>query len=192
MRQLAGVAGPERARSRLACRAYLRAARFGVASPRLGPKGGSPSRSLNGARRRICTRTGNSLNVVSLLVGLRDERDIPGRSLPPAHCIRATEGRSIYFALGDVKWSTYPVTSAFEAQRSDKLSHGSGTYGRWAEEKGGKGEKPLAFLLPCTLSHLPTLPPLNYKDKGRTQKAEVRGFLRVGPLHYFSICHSSL
>jgi len=32
------------------------------------------------------------------------KRDIPGRSLPPAQCLRAIEGRSIYFALGDVKW----------------------------------------------------------------------------------------
>jgi len=37
------------------------------------------------------------------------KRDIPGRSLPPAHCLRATEGRSIYFALGDVKWYARPV-----------------------------------------------------------------------------------
>jgi hypothetical protein len=35
--------------------------------------------------------------------------------------------------------------------------------------------------------------PVDIEDKGRTQKAEVlQRFLRVGPLHYFSICHSSL
>jgi len=97
---------------------------------------------------------------VPLLLGYASGRNIPGRSLPPAHCLRAAEGRSIYFALGD-------------------------------EKNGG------AKLLLCPNSLAAAR--LQFCEtswqKRQRENAEGRGprrIMRVEPLHYFSICHSSL
>jgi hypothetical protein len=46
------------------------------------------------------------------LLTYSSRKNILGRSLPPAQCLHATEGRLIYFALGDVNFSEVLLLAA--------------------------------------------------------------------------------